>query len=135
MILAGDPSQLESLMRGVIKRKRPEEQIHRTVVQHLKVRAVPGLLWWHTPNGGKRNYVEAAKFKALGVRPGVSDIIAIHKGRVFALELKADEGRATEAQMQFIADLNTAGGFGCIASGLDQAIKVLETWGLLRRTA
>ena len=132
-----DLADLKSAMCGLVKRKRgkAEEQIHKAIVQHLRARAVPGLLWFHVPNGGKRNHIEAAKFKAMGVRPGVSDIIAIHNGRCFALELKADNGRATEAQMQFISDLESAGGHGCIAEGLDQAINVLETWGLLRRAA
>lgn len=97
--------------------------------------SVPGLVAFHVPNGGARKPVEAAIFKSLGVRAGVSDVIALHLGRFFALELKAEDGRPTEAQMQFILDVNAAGGFASIASGLDQALRVLETWGLLRGAA
>lgn len=118
-----------------MQRNRIEDQIQRTVIQHLRERGERGIVYWHTPNGGHRRKTEAAILKGLGVRPGVSDIIAIHRGRIFALELKAPEGRPTESQMEFISDLNAAGGFGCIATGLDQAIKCLETWGLLRGTA
>lgn len=115
--------------------KRLEDHIQRAVIQHLRERGAPGVVYWHTPNGGHRRKAEAAILKGLGVRAGVSDIIAIHKGRVFALELKAPEGRPTESQMQFISEINAAGGFGCIAHGLDKAIKVLETWGLLKGNA
>ena len=118
-----------------MKRNRIEDQIQRAVIQHLRERGAPGIVFWHTPNGGHRRKTEAAILKGLGVRAGVSDIIIIHKSRVFALELKAPEGRPTESQMQFISDLNAAGGFGCIVEGLDKAIKVLETWGLLRGQA
>jgi hypothetical protein len=52
-------------------RKSPEAQIQRAVIQHLKARAVPGLVYFHVPNGGSRGKIEAAKFKAMGVRPGV----------------------------------------------------------------
>jgi hypothetical protein len=117
------------------RRATPEAQIQRAVVAHLKTRAVPGLVWTHCPNGGKRSKVEAAIFKGLGVRPGVSDLLLWHRGKAYALELKVEGGRPSEAQMQFISDLNAAGGFGCIASGVDEAIRVLECWGLLKGTA
>lgn len=118
-----------------MRRNRIEDDIQRTVIRHLKERGAPGLIYWHTPNGGHRRKTEAAILKGLGVRAGVSDIIAIHNGHVFALELKAPNGRPTESQMEFLSDLNSAGGFGCIASGLDQAIACLERWGLLRGRA
>jgi VRR-NUC domain-containing protein len=111
---------------------RPEQQIQRAICQHLRERGAPRLVWWHTPNGGRRRPVEAAIFSSLGVRPGVSDLILLHDGRAFAIELKADGGRATAAQMQFISDFREAGGEASIANGLDQALRTLETWGLLR---
>ena len=104
------------------------------------MRGVPGVVWWHTPNGaqlgGKRNRkgtaIQGARLKGLGVRPGVSDIIAVHEGKIFALELKAPGGRPTESQLEFVAEMSKAGAFTCIAEGIDEAIKTLETWGLLR---
>jgi hypothetical protein len=93
------------------------------------------LVWWHTPNGGKRPPVEAAIMKGLGVRAGVADLILVHRGRPFALELKADDGRPTVEQMTFVSDFNAAGGCACIEHGLDRALRTLETWGLLRGRA
>jgi hypothetical protein len=116
------------------RRHRPEDQIQRSVIAHLRARGVPGLVWTHVPNGGKRSKVEGAILKGLGVRAGVSDVLLWHRGRAFALELKAEGGRPSEQQMQFISDLNAAGGFATIASGIDEAIRVLECWGLLRGT-
>ncbi len=123
--------------------KRPEQLAHKAIADHLRVRAVPDVLWWHTPNnifaGGKRNRkgnaIQASIMKGLGMRAGVSDFILIHGGRVFALELKTEGGRPTEAQLQFLSDLERAGGFGCVAEGLDRALKVLEGWQLLRGVA
>jgi hypothetical protein len=68
----------------------------------------------------------------LGVRAGVSDILALHHGKFFALELKAPGGRPTEDQLAFISDVQANGGFTCVAEGLDEALRALETWGLLR---
>jgi len=119
--------------------KHPEDDIQKAVADHLRKRGAPGLVWWHTPNGsklgGKRNKkgfpIQAARLKRFGVRAGVSDIVAVHKGQIFALELKAPGGAASEHQIQFLQDMERAGAFICIAEGLDRAIRVLEAWGLL----
>lgn len=112
--------------------QRPEDAIQRAVFAHIRARGAKGMVAWHTPNGGKRKPIEAAIFKGLGVRAGVSDIIAVHQGKIFALELKAEGGRPTESQLEFISDIERAGAFTAVATGLDQALATLEGWGLLR---
>lgn len=116
--------------------KRVEQQMHQAIVAHLRQRGAPGLVWFHVPNGGKRRPVEAAIMKSLGVRAGVSDLILLHRGHFYALELKAgDNSRPTVEQMEFISDVNAAGGHGVICHDLDRALRCLEVWGLLRGTA
>lgn len=112
--------------------RRPEEQIQRAVVQHLHARGVPGLVFFHVPNGGKRRPIEAAIFKSMGVRAGVADLILVHRGKIYALELKAPGGRATEAQMKFLSEIDAAGAYTAMPASLDAALATLETWGLLR---
>jgi len=112
--------------------RRPEQAIQRAVVQHLRIRGVPGLVWFHVPNGGARKPIEASILKSMGVRPGVSDFILIHAGKFFALELKAEGGRATEAQMAFLSEIDAAGAFTAMPTGLDAALATLESWGLLK---
>lgn len=112
--------------------RRPEDAIQRAVFQHIRARGVPGLVAWHTPNGGKRKPIEAAIFKGMGVRSGVSDIIAVHQGKIFALELKAEGGRPTETQLAFLSDMERAGAYTAIPTGLNAALATLEAWGLLK---
>jgi hypothetical protein len=114
-----------------IHRRRPEAAIQRAVFQHLRARAAPGVFAFHVPNGGYRKPVEAAIMTGLGVVAGVPDVIAIHNGRVFAMEIKAEGGRATDKQLACIAALREAGAFTCIAEGVDRALACLESWGLL----
>jgi hypothetical protein len=114
------------------RRANPEQAIQKAVFQHIRARGVPGLVAFHVPNGGQRNPVEASIFKGLGVRAGVADIIAIHQGKIYALELKAEGGKATEAQIQFLGDVERAGAYTAIPRGLDAALATLESWGLLR---
>jgi hypothetical protein len=108
-----------------------EATIQRAIVQHLKVRAVPGLVYFHVPNGGSRGKIEAARFKAMGVRAGVSDLILIHDRKIFALELKKKGGRASIEQLTFLSEADAAGAYTALAEGLDAALATLDAWGLL----
>jgi len=114
------------------RRRFPESAIQRAGFEHIRIRGVPGLFAFHPANGGYRRPVEAKILKSLGVRAGVPDIIIIHNGHCFALEIKAPGGRATDKQLECIAALEQAGAFTCIAEGLDRALATLERWGLLR---
>jgi hypothetical protein len=109
-----------------------EDAIQRAVFEHLAVRGVPRLFAFHPANGGYRLPVEAARLKELGVRPGVPDVITFHRGQLYAIELKREGGRATDAQLQAIEDIRAAGGHAQVYCGLDSALAVLEDWGSLR---
>lgn len=108
-----------------------ESQIQRAVCRHLRHRGVSGLLWFHVPNGGWRDVVAGARLKGEGVLAGVADLLLFHNGKSYALELKTDTGRPSEAQLSFKSRWENAGGHACIARGLDRAIAALESWGLL----
>lgn len=121
-----------------MKRQQPEAALHRAVVQHLERRAKPGVLWFHVPNGGKRDARTGAMMKRMGVKPGVADILLFRANyedrdvEAFALELKAPGGRPTEAQIKFASDWEKINGFYCCAFDLDVVLAVLEAWGLIR---
>ena len=123
---------------------RPEQLAHKAIADHLRTRGVAGLVWWHTPNnlfaGGKRNRkgvaIQASIMKGLGMKAGVADFILVHGGKIYALELKAERGgRLSEAQSEFLASMERAGGSCAVAQGLDHGLKILEGWSLLRGRA
>src|SRR5262245_56683020 len=109
-----------------------EQQIQKAVFQHFRMRSAPGVVAWHTPNGGFRRKTEAAIMTSLGVVPGVPDVCAVKDGKLFELELKKPGGKLTEAQERMLIDLRAAGAMACHVHGLDQALGQLERWGLLR---
>ncbi len=114
------------------KRKQPEKEIHKAVVEYLERFAFPDVLWFHPPNGGKRSPQWAMELKRMGVKPGVPDLILYRRGRAFALELKAEDGRPTEAQLAWIGAFNNQGFFGAIVTGFDRAIGALKAWELVK---
>ena len=107
-----------------------EQQIHQTLVDLIRVRN-PHLLFWHTPNGGKRHIIEAAKFQRMGVLPGVSDLVFLHNGKFFALELKKRGNRPTEHQENFMERVKDALGYAFWVDGVDEGEAVLASWGVI----
>ena len=67
---------------------------------------VPEFKWFfHVPNGGTRNIREAVKFKSMGVKSGVPDILlpVSRKGyNGLAIELKAGKNKPSENQLVWI---------------------------------
>lgn len=60
---------------------------------------------FHSPNGGRRGKSEAGRFKAMGVRKGVVDIInpfSTDHAPGLACELKAPNGKLTDDQKAFL---------------------------------
>ena len=122
------------------KQQHPEDILQRAIVEHLRLRGVSGLVWWHTVNssklGGARTRsgvpLAAIRAKQLGLRPGVSDLLFLHHGKFYALELKADGGKPSREQFDFMADVIAAGGGAGWTDNLDRALAALKTWGLIR---
>jgi hypothetical protein len=112
--------------------RRPEQAIQKAICQHLTMRGHRDLYWWHHPGGGVRSPIEAAIFRSIGAKPGLPDIFLLHRGHLFGLELKAKGGRLSPTQATAHVLLRQAGATVEVATGLDEALAILERWGLLR---
>jgi hypothetical protein len=117
------------------RRARPEELIHRAVLDHIRWRGVPFLFTFHTPNGGQRSPIEAKILKGLGVVAGIPDLLILHRGQLFGLELKAESGRVSKTQAECHSRLRASGARIATAVGVDEALRQLEAWSLLRPDA
>ena len=73
-------------------------------------------LLYHIPNGGKRSKSEAARFRAMGVKAGVSDLfLPCARGGYHGLyvEMKALDGRPSAEQVKF-AEAVRQEGYKCV---------------------
>ena len=89
------------------------------------------LLLHHSPNGGYRNSIEGALFKAMGTRAGFPDLILLepHGGHPFlAIEMKSGKGRQTEYQKQYEAILKKVGAEYFVVRSLDEFIKIINDY-------
>lgn len=69
---------------------------------------LPGVIGWHTPNGGARDGLEAKRFKEMGVLAGIPDYWMLW-GQLHGLEFKRPGGRLSPAQIDLHPRLIAAG--------------------------
>lgn len=111
----------------------PEDRLQMQVVQFLKA-AAPDCLYWHVPNGGSRNVIEARKLQSMGVRPGVADLsFVLPGGRAAFIELKAGKGRQQPSQAVFEEEVSGLGAAYTVCRSVDDVQRTLTGWGVQLR--
>jgi hypothetical protein len=100
-------------------------------MQRLDLQLPPDAYCWHVPMGGRRTAITGALMKSLGARAGMPDIMILMRGKTFGLELKSATGRVSDAQKECHRRLREAGATVAIAGGLDEAVSLLQAWGIL----
>jgi hypothetical protein len=102
---------------------------HKPLVREL----MPQLRYLHhSPNGGRRDSFTGAQMKALGTKPGFPDLVLPVKspgslGRTpgLAIEMKADKGKTTPEQDDWLAHLSAQGWYATVCRSADDAREVL----------
>lgn len=119
---------------GKHARKNEEDTTQIALVEHLKWRAQPGVVWYMIKNHGKRSVAQLRKDAAMGLRKGASDMgfILPPHGTAAMLELKVWPNKPTPEQDVFAAEVVAAGGFHAVAYSLDEALSVLIGWGAIK---
>lgn len=100
-----------------------EEQIK--FIQHFK-RNYPGVLIYHTPNGGHRHIATAMKMKALGTVAGIPDLF-IPEYRLW-VEMKRVKGKLSPEQIAMNEYLERVGYKVIVAYGHEDGINKLFTY-------
>jgi len=110
-----------------------EFELHKFVVQLLRLTARPGVIHYAVPNGEHRSPRTGARLKAQGVLPGVADLVIISEGgQAYHLELKRADGRLSPDQRAFEATCAALGAPYAVARTPDEARAILAGWGVLR---
>lgn len=83
------------------------------------------------PNGGKRNAKEAARMKAEGVRPGVTDLILLVPHGDFpalCIELKTKTGKVSDLQTEWQEAARKAGNKVVTCRSIDEFINEINEY-------
>jgi len=113
---------------------KDEEAFQRAVVIMLRRMApAPGVVWFHVPNGGWRDMATAVKLKAMGVKPGVADLLFFGPQLTpLALELKWGAGRLSPFQKSFKTAWEGMGYSFVVAHDLNDVRDALKEEGFFR---
>ena len=114
------------------RRKQPEAQLQRALVEHLRWGARGDTWWTHIPTGGRRSPIEAAIFKSLGVRAGSPDLLIIRAGQPLFLELKVPGRKLSPVQIECHDALRRAGATVETVNTIDAALAFLTRRGVFR---
>lgn len=109
-----------------------EDQLQKSIVKYwdyVYPKLKPYLVC--VPNGGKRNAIEAAKFKQMGVRAGFPDLVLFVPNRFYpfmGIELKTKTGRQSESQKTYQQEFESIGAKYVICRSLDDFIREIEEY-------
>lgn len=103
---------------------KAETNLNRAALSYLELR---GILAWRTNTGAATFGTGTAKRFVRFGRPGISDIIGVlPDGRFLAAEAKVGKRVATDAQQNFIDEVNRLGGVGFVFYDLDELEEHLD---------
>ena len=91
----------------------------------------PDIFYCHVPNGGKRNAREAAKFKRMGVRAGIPDLLIFNPSGHYnglAIELKVKGGKVRPSQKEALERLNRLGWCTKVVYSFDQFEHIINVY-------
>ena len=113
---------------------RPREcRTHINIASVLREHIKPDWKFFHPANGELRDIRTAAKLKAMGVMPGISDLVLISPhGLACFLEIKREGEKLSDAQEAFQLWAIRHGIRYPVAFSFDQALAFLDALGCLR---
>lgn len=121
-----------------IEQARLVKWSHKVAVRKVMPRLA---MLHHSPNGGKRDAFTGAQMKALGTKAGFPDLVLPVKSydRYYdglAIEMKAEKGRTSEEQREWLADLAAENWRTAVCySATDAHLVICAYFGVLPTTA
>lgn len=113
-----------------------EDKLQQLIVRHINLN-YPDALYNHCPNGGKRALRSAIKFKLLGVRAGVPDLLLFDRHFNFdkkerynglAIELKVGNNEISDAQAAWLNKLEERGWKVEVCYDYNSAISIIDEY-------
>jgi hypothetical protein len=109
-----------------------EYELHKWTVNLLRRTGYSYTLWFHVPNGEKRDDRTTGKLTAMGVLPGIADLQIFVREKPHFLELKHGKNDLTDRQYTFKCFCDSHGIPYKVARNQDQVAEILTSWGAIR---
>lgn len=125
---------------------RPEEHIQIGIVEALSIltaRAEAGnkFLFFSIPNEGylsavgarkptSKDYARLTILRKMGLVKGAPDLLILHKGRAYCMEVKSKKGGQTKEQWRFEMAAASVEVPYAIVQSVNDAVDMLQEWGI-----
>jgi hypothetical protein len=113
-------------------RSAPEQRLQRAVAEYLAWALDPPAWFSAFPAGGG-GQMRGLILKGLGLKAGVPDILIVHRGRAWWIELKSVKGSVSAVQNSVHGALSDAGCDVKVCRTLDDVRASLALWGIPTR--
>jgi hypothetical protein len=101
-----------------------EADLHRQVCDYLGLALLPPAWFTTFPADG------ATRRGRIGLKRGVPDILIVHEGRAYWIELKAARGKISHDQSSAMQAIESAGSRLYVCRSLDDVIIGLRCWAI-----
>lgn len=91
-----------------------------------------GVVWFSLDIASYSEDEIARTWAARGVVAGVPDIFLMFRGRVYCVELKAEDGAVSAAQQSLAIAITVAGGRVGFASSAEEMLAIIDEWRIPR---
>lgn len=113
--------------------RRPEQALQIAVAQYLG-HALKAPTWWSAIGHGGGGRLRGIFLKAMGVKPGIADLVVIHPTRegplVVWIEMKSKKGDQSDAQVDFEFAISEGGCLYYVARSVDEVEGFLRGVGI-----
>jgi hypothetical protein len=106
-----------------------EAALHRQVAKFLDAALCPEVFWTTIDHAGGGKVLGAQR-KARGARKGIPDLLIVHKGHAYWIELKTAKGRVSKAQEDVSDRLLTAGCWVYVCRSIEEVQSAVLKWDL-----
>jgi hypothetical protein len=123
---------------------KQESIIQTQIVSALSMLAINhNFLFFSVPNEGfllavaenkmtQRNHAKLTILKKMGMTPGASDLVIMHRGRAFCMEVKAPDGEQSTNQYLFEEWCGRCSVPYRVVRSVDEAMQALREWEVIR---
>jgi hypothetical protein len=118
-----------------VVRERP---LHRQLADLLQLEIAPagrvsihGVVWWAVDASNYNDRIPGLR-TTRGQIAGVPDLLLVHDGAAYFVEIKATDGQLSDPQRDVATSILLCGAHFAVVTDADQLLAVLDQWGVPR---
>jgi hypothetical protein len=117
----------------------PEHPLQKQIVDVLTIEIAPpgkvspdGVVWWCVDVANYAGEVPGIRV-GRGIIAGIPDLLLLHHGAAFVIEIKAEDGTVSDAQRGVLTAVLAARGRVAVARDAAEVLTILDYWRIPRK--